>query len=191
MHIIDPCVTFVPECLELFTFFSFQSVLYYVTTTTFFQLPTCCYVQWCFPFSAFIGHYKWTIMVSLSVLLSDAKQNSKSAVSGLPTVDTTIIIFATTPPHHYNIIPAADTPTLYSSANSPCVNKDYTSSHSPTPEGRAMSLLSPSGQWGDRLINTRRGETGWGDGKHMLESHKRWLSAWEEESSRRSIFHLM
>lgn len=50
-------------------------------------------------------------MVSLYMLLSDVKQNSKSVVSGLPTVDTTIIIFTTTSPHHYNIATAADTPT--------------------------------------------------------------------------------
>lgn len=50
-------------------------------------------------------------MVSLYMLLSDVKQNSKSAVSGLPTADTTIIIFTTTSPHHYNITTAADTPT--------------------------------------------------------------------------------
>lgn len=50
-------------------------------------------------------------MVSLYMLLSDVKQNSKWVVSGLPTVDTTIINFTTTSPHHYNMTTTADTPT--------------------------------------------------------------------------------
>lgn len=62
-------------------------------------------------FEAFAERKDWPIMVSLYMLLSDVKQNSKSVVSGLPTVDTTIIIFTTTSPHHYNIATAADTPT--------------------------------------------------------------------------------
>lgn len=50
-------------------------------------------------------------MVSLYMLLSDVKQNSKWVVSELPTVDTAIINFTTTSPHHCSITAAADTPT--------------------------------------------------------------------------------
>lgn len=64
-----------------------------------------------FFFSAFAEHNEWSIMARLYMLLSDVKQNSKWVVSGLPTVDTTIINFTTTSPHHYNITTAADAPT--------------------------------------------------------------------------------
>lgn len=78
-------------------------------------------------------------MVSLYMPLSDVKQNSKSVVSGLPTVDTTVIIFTTASPHHCSVAAAADTPTrattFPSSANSPCVNRDYTSAHPRDPAG--------------------------------------------------------
>lgn len=63
------------------------------------------------PPQAFAGHKDGPIMVSLYMPLSDVKQNSKSVVSGLPTVDTTVIIFTTASPHHCSVAAAADTPT--------------------------------------------------------------------------------
>ena len=64
-----------------------------------------------FTFWAFTEDNQRAIMVSLYMLLSDVKQNSKWLESGLPTLGTTIINLTTTSPHQCSITAAADTPT--------------------------------------------------------------------------------
>lgn len=128
-------------------------------------------------------NFSGPIMVSLYMPLSDVKQNSKSVVSGLPTADTTVIIFTTTSPHHCRVAAAADTPTrattFPSSAKFTLRKQRLHLGPSPGPcRGRAVLLLSPSGQRGDGLINMEReggreGEWEGGgrrDGKHMWET---------------------
>lgn len=137
-------------------------------------------------------------MVSLYMPLSDVKQNSKSVVSGLPTVDTTVIIFTTTSPHHCSVAAAADTPTratsFPSSAKFTLCKQRLHLGPSPGPcRGRAVLLLSPSGQSGDGLINMERegeeGEGGRRAGGGMESTcgklHKRWLFAPGEEKQLR------
>lgn len=104
-------------------------------------------------------------MVSLYMPLSDVKQNSKSVVSALPTVDTTVIIFTTASPHHCSVAAAADTPTR--GYNLPVLSQFTLCKQrlhlgpSPGPcRGRAVLLLSPSGRRGDGLINMEREREG-------------------------------
>lgn len=113
------------------------------------------------PPQAFAGHKDGAIMVSLYMPLSDVKQNSKSVVSALPTVDTTVIIFTTASPHHCSVAAAADTPTR--GYNLPVLSQFTLCKQrlhlgpSPGPcRGRAVLLLSPSGRRGDGLINMAR-----------------------------------
>lgn len=143
------------------------------------------YILFFFSPQVFAGHKDGPIMVSLYMPLSDVKQKSKSEVSGLPTADTTIIIFTTTSPHHCSVAAAADTPTratsFPASAKFTLCKQRLHLGPSPGPcRGRAVLLLSPSGQSGDGLINMeRKGETDGGregggggrrDGKHMWET---------------------
>lgn len=147
---------------------------------------------------AFAGHKDGPIMVSLYMPLSDVKQNSKSVVSGLPTVDTTVIIFTTASPHHCSVAAAADTPTR--GYNLPVLSQFTLCKQrlhlgpSPGPcRGRAVLLLSPSGRRGDGLINMgreREGREGGREGGGGMEStcgklHKRWLFAPGEEKQLR------
>lgn len=153
------------------------------------------------PPQAFAGHKDGPIMVSLYMPLSDVKQNSKSVVSALPTVDTTVIIFTTASPHHCSVAAAADTPTR--GYNLPVLSQ-FTSCKqrlhlgpSPGPcRGRAVLLLSPSGRRGDGLINMEgerergraereEGREGGGMESTCGKLHKRWLFAPGEEKQLR------
>lgn len=148
---------------------------------------------------AFAGHKDGPIMVSLYMPLSDVKQNSKSVVSALPTVDTTVIIFTTASPHHCSVAAAADTPTR--GYNLPVLSQFTLCKQrlhlgpSPGPcRGRAVLLLSPSGRRGDGLINMERergraereeGREGGGMESTCGKLHKRWLFAPGEEKQLR------
>lgn len=128
-------------------------------------------------------------MVSLYMPLSDVKQKSKSVVSGLPTADTTIIIFTTTSPHHCSVAAAADTPTratsFPASAKFTLCKQRLHLGPSPGPcRGRAVLLLSPSGQSGDGLINMeRKGETGGGREGRRAEGWKAHVGNYTKDGS--------
>lgn len=98
-----------------------------------------------------LGHY----MVSLySTLLSDVKQNSNMGskwTSHCRHHHHLLHHHVTTSLQHHHGCRHTHSPyNLQSTANSPCVNRDYTSSYPNPPEDRTVVLLSPSGQMRDR-----------------------------------------